>query len=255
MTIGLSRFTPVVTSLLLICLAPAWGAAQNCAVTFSPVLASTGKLIRNVAVELASDDDSEIEYDSSFKNGLAHFKSLPIGTYFFWLKKEGHKITHGTVKISCASGKRSVFKSIKMWQGSSDDSVSVGGPPPKEVRLDRITKLGSVDTDSSPARVVQSGEPYRAGNYEGGGVLNGTAVDLPKPAYPPAAIAVKAGGAVSVQVLIDEQGSVISATAVSGHPLLRSAAEAAARQAKFAPTLLSGQPVKVSGIIVYKFVP
>ena len=54
-------------------------------------------------------------------------------------------------------------------------------------------------------------------------------------------------------VTIDENGSVISASAVSGHPLLKQAAEQAARSSKFSPTLLSGQKVKVSGLIVYNF--
>jgi protein TonB len=87
-----------------------------------------------------------------------------------------------------------------------------------------------------------------------GGVLNGKAISLPKPPYPPAAKAVRASGSVSVQVLIDENGSVVSASAVSGHPLLRAAAVAAARGARFSPTKLSGQPVKVSGVITYNFV-
>lgn len=86
-----------------------------------------------------------------------------------------------------------------------------------------------------------------------GGVVNGKAINLPKPAYPPAARAIRASGAVNVQVLIDENGRVVSAQAVSGHPLLRAAAESAARQARFNPTMLSGQPVKVSGTIVYNF--
>lgn len=86
-----------------------------------------------------------------------------------------------------------------------------------------------------------------------GGVLNGKATSLPKPPYPPAAKAVRAGGTVNVQVLIDEQGKVVSASAVSGHPLLRAACEAAARGARFSPTTLSGTPVKVSGIITYTF--
>jgi protein TonB len=88
-----------------------------------------------------------------------------------------------------------------------------------------------------------------------GGVLNGKATSLPKPPYPAAARAVRASGAVTVQVLISEEGSVISASAVSGHPLLRQAAEQAARGARFSPTQLSGQAVKVSGIITYNFVP
>lgn len=86
------------------------------------------------------------------------------------------------------------------------------------------------------------------------GVVNGSAISLPKPPYPPAAKAVRAAGTVSVQVTIDENGNVISASAAGGHPLLQQAAVSAARQAKFKPTLLSGTPVKVTGIITYNFV-
>ena len=87
-----------------------------------------------------------------------------------------------------------------------------------------------------------------------GGVLNGKAISLPKPAYPPIAKAAHASGTVVVQVLIDENGNVVSAKAVSGHPLLQAVAVGAARQAKFSPTKLSGQPVKVTGVIQYNFV-
>jgi TonB family protein len=87
-----------------------------------------------------------------------------------------------------------------------------------------------------------------------GGVVNGQATSLVKPAYPAAARAVRAEGAVNVQVTIDEEGRVISASAVSGHPLLRAAAEKAARESKFSPTRLQGQSVKVTGVIVYNFV-
>jgi len=87
-----------------------------------------------------------------------------------------------------------------------------------------------------------------------GGVLNGKAISLPKPAYPPIAKAAHASGTVVVQVLIDENGNVVSAHAVSGHPLLQGAAVGAARQARFSPTKLSGQPVKVTGVIQYNFV-
>jgi TonB family protein len=86
------------------------------------------------------------------------------------------------------------------------------------------------------------------------GVINGSASSLPKPPYTAAAKAVGASGAVNVQVSIDENGNVTSARAVSGHPLLRAVSEAAARNAKFTQTFLSGQPVKVTGVIVYNFV-
>src|SRR5258705_7668003 len=56
-----------------------------------------------------------------------------------------------------------------------------------------------------------------------GGVLNGKAISLPKPQYPPIARQAHASGTVVVQVTIDENGSVISAQAVSRHPLLQAA--------------------------------
>jgi outer membrane biosynthesis protein TonB len=88
-----------------------------------------------------------------------------------------------------------------------------------------------------------------------GGVLNGKAVALPRPKYPPAARAVRASGAVAVQVLIEEDGSIFSAQAVNGPPLLRAESVMAACRAKFSPTRLSGKPVKVAGIITYNYVP
>jgi TonB family protein len=86
------------------------------------------------------------------------------------------------------------------------------------------------------------------------GVLNGP-ISLPKPAYAPIAKAARVAGQVSVQVIIDESGKVISATAVGGNPLFHAAAVAAARQATFTPKMLSGKPVKVAAAIVYQFDP
>jgi protein TonB len=86
-----------------------------------------------------------------------------------------------------------------------------------------------------------------------GGVLNGTALSLPAPTYPDAARRLRMAGMVTVEVVVDEKGQVISAVATSGPPALRDVAVQAALKARFSPTKLSGQPVKVSGLINYKF--
>lgn len=104
----------------------------------------------------------------------------------------------------------------------------------------------------TPAAPVGDDSSYRA--PISGGVLNGRAVKLPKPKYPKAARESGASGTVVVRVLIDENGKVISAEAVSGHPDLREASEEAASRAEFTPTTLEGRPVKVSGTIQYNFV-
>lgn len=85
-------------------------------------------------------------------------------------------------------------------------------------------------------------------------VILAKVVDLPKPAYP--IIAKQAGiqGPVNVQIVVDESGKVISAQAVKGSPMLTPAAVNAALRARFTPTKLGDQPVKVQGVITYNFV-
>jgi TonB family protein len=86
-----------------------------------------------------------------------------------------------------------------------------------------------------------------------GGVLNGKALSLPAPIYPEFARRSRTGGLVEVEVVVDENGKVISAHALGGPPALRDVAVQAAFRARFSPTKLSGQPVKITGRINYNF--
>jgi TonB family protein len=94
-----------------------------------------------------------------------------------------------------------------------------------------------------------------SGGTDSSGGLNVLARELPRPEYPEIARRARASGTVTVQVTIDEQGQVIMARAVSGHPLLFAAAVTAARAAKFSPIKVDGEPVKVTGVITYNFLP
>jgi TonB family protein len=86
-----------------------------------------------------------------------------------------------------------------------------------------------------------------------GGVLNGMALVLPPPTYPSTALRMRQSGLVQIEVVVDENGKVISARALSGPSTLRDVAVEAAYRARFSPTKLSGQPVKVTGQINYNF--
>ena len=86
-----------------------------------------------------------------------------------------------------------------------------------------------------------------------GGVLQGSAIKRVEPVYPPLAKAAQVSGAVVVELTLDEEGNVIAARAISGHPLLKDSAVAAATEWKFNPTTLSGVPVKVIGTITFNF--
>jgi periplasmic protein TonB len=184
-----------------------------------------------------------------------------------------------------ADVRKELIQSMDMTPVKPPDVIKTDPSLVKAMRSDRRTILGN--TDSNTGSVVERGGAVAEGSPTGvpsgdavseagapppppppaapkptpkpapktvsGGVLNGKATSLPTPAYPAIAKAAGAKGSVSVQVLIDETGKVVSASAVSGHPMLRAAAVGAAQRARFSPTLLSGQAVKVSGVITYNF--
>lgn len=104
------------------------------------------------------------------------------------------------------------------------------------------------------AQESQRGEPQPPKIIrKSGGVLQGTATRRVEPAYPPLAKAARVSGSVVVEVTVGEEGDVISARAISGHPLLKDSAVAAAREWSFEPTKLEGVPVKVIGTITFNY--
>ena len=117
----------------------------------------------------------------------------------------------------------------------------------------RSSSNPSLPSESEPAATTPPPAPPKPKGPVSGGVMTGKAKSLPTPTYSAAARAVNAKGKVTVQITVDEDGKVISAKAVDGHPLLRPAAVEAAWKARFSPTTLSGVPVKVTGIISYNF--
>lgn len=138
------------------------------------------------------------------------------------------------------------------------DLGEAGGPSPDISPIERttLTEPSPPESGSSSSSPLSAPpKPIVPRGPISGGVLNGKAISLPQPPYPPIARAAKASGTVMVQVLVDENGNVTTAQAVSGHPLLQATSVAAARAVKFSPTKLSGQPVKVTGVIIYHFAP
>jgi Ca-activated chloride channel family protein len=130
--------------------------------------------------------------------------------------------------------------------------------PTPEVAATRPAVRATPTPAPSPAtsevsRPAHADETARQKGPISGGVLNSKAVSLPKPDYPSSAKSVGAQGRVVVELMIDETGKVVKARAISGHPLLQKAAVAAALQARFSPTMLSGEPVSIIGTISYTF--
>ena len=127
------------------------------------------------------------------------------------------------------------------------DSFKITAVSQQSGEVDEWLAKESADSVHSIPRHEQDGL------YDGN-VINGRALSLVKPTYPPKARAANAQGTVEVKVLIDEKGNVFAAQAVSGNPLLHDVSVAAAKASKFAPWVVGGNPVKVTGIVQYNFV-
>jgi protein TonB len=85
-------------------------------------------------------------------------------------------------------------------------------------------------------------------------MITGKAIHKAQPPYPQMAKAIRAQGTVPVQITISEEGRVLQATAVGGNPTLQDAAQKAALQWVFSPTILNGKAVKVTGVISFNFI-
>ena len=129
---------------------------------------------------------------------------------------------------------------------NANANVNANASPTRTPPANTRPNVSPSPAETPPA--PPANRPVNVGN------LNSRAVSLPKPAYPPAARQMNAAGQVPVQVLVDEGGNVLSARATNGHPLLRQAAEAAARQSKFNPVKVNGKNVQAIGTVVYNFV-
>jgi len=163
------------------------------------------------------------------------------------------------------------FEKGNFEQALSDFTAAIQLDPKNQYfytdRARTYRKLGRdelASSDEQRAKMAESGNTSgpvptpesttsKAPPIVSGGELTAKATSLPPPPYPPVARAAHATGTVVVQVLVDETGNVVSARAVSGHPLLQAAAVVAARNAKFAPSKILGRPVKVNGTLTYRF--
>jgi TonB family protein len=200
---------------------------------------------------------NRLKENEEVKNELGEIKDtgFPLGAYSQNADGSGDAAFVMSVQGTKANGRYEVnlVRSNSVWRLRRGVVTTDSGKTIDVAGRDETTEAESNTNENANTDIVnpQNSTP---GKTISGGVLNGKAISLPKPAYPAIAKQAHASGTVVVQVVVDEQGNVVSARAVSGHPLLRGVSAAAAREAKFAPTKLAGKPVRVSGVITYNFV-
>src|SRR5262245_27883339 len=145
----------------------------------------------------------------------------------------------------------------QIWSGRGPSlpttiEASPPPPPPQVVRQSSVvaSQAEHQETSEELGRVAANGSPKLLG-----AVSWGDAITKVQPRYPANAKRVNASGPVDVQVTISEAGRVIEAKAISGHSLLRNAAEEAARQWIFKPAILNGVPVETQIVLTFNFRP
>lgn len=80
-------------------------------------------------------------------------------------------------------------------------------------------------------------------------------IEAPVALYPAIAKAVHAKGLVEVEIIVSEQGTVTSAKAISGHPLLQAAAVSVVKKRKYQPYLVASKPVRFISVVDVLFPP
>jgi TonB family protein len=198
-------------------------------------------------------------------SGQPVFAKLTDGQYRITVTKPGFKRTIQSVRFKCELMNAQATVQVDLVPGNfrrtvvaRSESINAADVLPEIRRgVTTLDDLDRIDLELKDLVKEQpaSSPPAPPKGAVAGGVLNGKAISLPRPAYPPIARQAHASGNVVVQVVIDEEGNVIWARAASGHPLLQQASRQAALRARFHPTKLSGEAVKVAGVITYNFVP
>jgi protein TonB len=134
------------------------------------------------------------------------------------------------------------------------------GPRNVDPPASAVPNTGSCATCTATAPVVTITErpptpepPKPTTQHVPSQVLNSKLITAPQPIYPAMAKQTRTEGSVNIQILVDEQGKVVSAQVMAGNPMLTPAAKEAAMRARFTPTTLNGVPVKIQGVITYNF--
>jgi TonB family protein len=125
-----------------------------------------------------------------------------------------------------------VFLTLAMSSLSVGQSQDQSSPPPAQTQ----------DQSDIPQRVRVSS-----------GVSGGLLIRKVNPKYPKEARKKGIQGVVSLSATINQSGDIVSLAVVSGDPLLAQAAIEAAKQWKYRPYMLKGQPVEVQTQIQVMF--
>ena len=149
------------------------------------------------------------------------------------------------------------YSDFKVGKGTVTIREIAEAPP--DIKPENETKPETTGSQKTPSPATPDKTPTKPPTNDDDnpardvGFLNGSAIELPKPAYPAEAKQNHIVGQVQVKVSVDETGKVTSAEIMSGPGALQAAALEAAKRARFQPHIVNGSPVKIFGVLTYDF--
>lgn len=219
------KFALLTFSMIALCAANCFAQAKTCDLKL--------EVTQNDGKDKVEDTEAvtfvlrgNVKNKAKLVDGMPYFVDLKEGVYSLAVSKKDYKTTIKRIRLDCSmpADKKFVSQDVWMWSGSPKDKVHF------------------IDSD-------YNNEIFRKM------MIVDLALKMTNPEYPLAARSVRASGTVAIEVTIDEDGNVVSAERVSGDPLLAPSAVNAAKKAKFIPSVSKGAPIKITGIVVYNFVP
>lgn len=206
----------------------------------------------NVNANLNSPPDTNLNTNLNFGNFNENFNAnFNVDT------NSGKNINAKTPTPSPTATRPPILNSNINIGNSNPLPAATVTPTPNASPKPSATPTPTPSSTPKPSPSVPTPPPPLPSNTRpvvNAGVLNGRAVSLPKPAYPPIARQMRAAGQVAVQVVVDESGNITAARATSGNNLLRAPAEAAARQSKITPVKIGDRTVQAVGVLLYNFI-
>jgi TonB family protein len=140
---------------------------------------------------------------------------------------------------SDAAAQKSSKKSQQQKPSGTNSNAAAATVPPKNAQPP-AQQPGESQTQAGSAPVAV-------------GSLTSKAKQRVSPSYPAIARAARVTGTVTVFIIVNEKGEVETVQRLDGPPQLQQAAADAARRWRFNPTLIDGQPVRVTGYLSFNF--
>lgn len=134
------------------------------------------------------------------------------------------------------------------------DAEASSGVPVTVVKQEVTAWPGEPLDSRGPRSGAPSSAKTRSIVHQGSaGMTAANVIFSPAPAYPAEASAARVEGQVTVQAVVNPEGKVVSARAVSGPPQLRDAATEAVQRWRYSPLLENGKPVAVTTVAILDF--